>query len=442
VVATGETTDLSLSQVSPLNALSIGDAAGPRRRPHFLARRRYQLLGAFVIAVVVPLLLRPGFDPSPQTLSNMDGTAAGTLAAMLFGAYLLRRMTAFPGVSTVAMLIPALGAAYAAAALLFFLARFDYSRAQFLVSFIGAMLWFGFVSLVEHRARRPPLLLVPFGKAENLLASTQADWTIARGPTELPAGVGGVVVDLHAELAPEWEKLLAHAALEGLPVYHWKQVAESLSGMVDIERLSENNLGSLLPSSIYLRFKRLFDVMAAIVVLPVVLPIIGLAALAIRLTDGAPVLFHQKRMGFRGRPFTMLKLRTMRVGDLPGPAFTKADDPRITPFGRFLRQHRIDELPQIVNILRGEMSWVGPRPESLELAEWYQSKVAFYEYRHILRPGISGWAQVNQGNVANVEAATNKLRYDFYYIKYFSPWLDVLIVARTIRTILTGFGSR
>jgi lipopolysaccharide/colanic/teichoic acid biosynthesis glycosyltransferase len=210
--------------------------------------------------------------------------------------------------------------------------------------------------------------------------------------------------------------------------------------MVDIEHLSENNLGSLLPSSIYLRFKRLVDLCLAAILLPVVFVILSAAALAIRLDDGGPVFFRQKRMGFRGRSFEMIKLRTMRA--VPGPAFTQPHDPRVTRAGRLLRKFRIDELPQVLNILRGDMSWIGPRPESLELASWYEGEVPFYSYRHIVRPGITGWAQTLQGNVSEVAAATDKLRYDFYYIKYFSPWLDLLIVARTVRAVLTGFGSR
>jgi lipopolysaccharide/colanic/teichoic acid biosynthesis glycosyltransferase len=146
-------------------------------------------------------------------------------------------------------------------------------------------------------------------------------------------------------------------------------------------------------------------------------------------------------MGFRGQSFTMFKLRTMTNG-CGGAAFTEADDPRVTHVGRVLRRYRIDELPQIFNVLLGQMSWIGPRPESIELAEWYEGEVPFYSYRHIVRPGITGWAQTLQGNVAEVSAATEKLRFDFYYIKYFSPWLDVLIAARTIRAVLTGFGSR
>jgi len=107
-----------------------------------------------------------------------------------------------------------------------------------------------------------------------------------------------------------------------------------------------------------------------------------------------------------------------------------------------LRKYRIDELPQIVNILRGEMSWIGPRPEALPLAEWYERELAFYSYRHIVRPGITGWAQVQQGNVAKPDLVKYKLHFDFYYIKNFSPWLDIVIGVMTLRTILTGFGAR
>jgi lipopolysaccharide/colanic/teichoic acid biosynthesis glycosyltransferase len=132
----------------------------------------------------------------------------------------------------------------------------------------------------------------------------------------------------------------------------------------------------------------------------------------------------------------------MRCDSDGGRPFTTVDDPRITPVGRLLRRYRIDELPQVINILRGEMSWIGPRPEAIELAEWYESRIPFYIYRHIVRPGITGWAQVHQGNVAEIKAATGKLHYDFYYIKKFSPWLDLLIAAKTVQILLTGHGAR
>jgi lipopolysaccharide/colanic/teichoic acid biosynthesis glycosyltransferase len=123
-------------------------------------------------------------------------------------------------------------------------------------------------------------------------------------------------------------------------------------------------------------------------------------------------------------------------------AMTRAQDARITRVGRFIRLTRLDELPQALNILRGEMSWIGPRPEALALSRWYEAELPFYRYRHIVRPGITGWAQVSQGHVTEVGDVREKLHYDFYYIKNFSPWLDFLIVLRTIRVIVTGHGAR
>jgi lipopolysaccharide/colanic/teichoic acid biosynthesis glycosyltransferase len=130
------------------------------------------------------------------------------------------------------------------------------------------------------------------------------------------------------------------------------------------------------------------------------------------------------------------------VGSLRESAKTLDRDPRITRVGRILRRYRLDELPQVINILRGEMSWIGPRPEARELSDWYHSEIPFYGYRHIVRPGITGWAQVHQGHVHDVNAVVEKLQFDFYYIKYFSAWLDLLIVLRTVRTLLVGNGAK
>ena len=132
----------------------------------------------------------------------------------------------------------------------------------------------------------------------------------------------------------------------------------------------------------------------------------------------------------------------MQVENERHAAMTARGDDRITRVGAFLRRYRIDELPQIFNILKFEMSWIGPRPEAEVLSIWYTSELPFYRYRHVVKPGISGWAQVNQGHVADVEQVHLKLQYDFYYIKYFSPWLDLLILFRTIKTMLTGFGAK
>jgi lipopolysaccharide/colanic/teichoic acid biosynthesis glycosyltransferase len=222
---------------------------------------------------------------------------------------------------------------------------------------------------------------------------------------------------------------------------------ESLTGRVAIEHLSENTLGSLIPGIVFAKFKRAGDFVTALIALPLIMPFLAVVALLIRLDSAGPILFQQQRMGYRGVPFTMWKFRSMRhapldEGDARTAAMTRSDDDRVTRIGRVIRQYRIDELPQLVNVIRGEMSWIGPRPEAVPLSLWYESELPFYRYRHIVRPGITGWAQVKQGHVADVDEVLWKLHYDFFYIKNFSFWLDLLIIARTIRTVLSGFGAR
>jgi lipopolysaccharide/colanic/teichoic acid biosynthesis glycosyltransferase len=200
-----------------------------------------------------------------------------------------------------------------------------------------------------------------------------------------------------------------------------------------------------VPARGWFHLKSLADFAAAVVMLPIALPVLGIAAIAIRLEDGGPSLFRQTRIGHAGRTFTVYKFRTMRhveIDDRRRAAMTDDSDGRVTRVGAFLRRSRIDELPQIFNILKLEMSWIGPRPEAEVLSVWYTGELPFYRYRHVVKPGISGWAQVNQGHVADVEQVHRKLQYDFYYIKYFSVWLDLLIVFRTVKTVFTGFGAK
>jgi lipopolysaccharide/colanic/teichoic acid biosynthesis glycosyltransferase len=191
--------------------------------------------------------------------------------------------------------------------------------------------------------------------------------------------------------------------------------------------------------------KGLIDFLFAALLFVVTLPLMAAIALAIRIESKGPVLFRQKRVGHAGKSITVYKFRTMRdsqIEDLRLAAITNHDDERITRVGKVLRNLRLDELPQIFNILKWEMSWIGPRPEAEVLSVWYTSEIPFYRYRHVVKPGISGWAQVNQGHVAEVDEVHRKLQYDFYYIKYFSAWLDLLILFRTIKTMLTGWGAR
>ncbi|MDR5886712.1 sugar transferase [Vreelandella janggokensis] len=227
-----------------------------------------------------------------------------------------------------------------------------------------------------------------------------------------------------------------------IPVYHHRQISETISGRVQIDHLSENEFGSLLLPLFYVGFKRVMDFLPAVILLPFLLPVLLAVALLIKRDSPGPVFFMQPRVGYRGRSFNMFMFRSM-YHYMSGEDFTvSGNDPRITRLGRILRRYRLDELPQLFNVLRGEMSFIGPRPESESLSEWYEQDVPFFSYRHVVRPGISGWAQVEQGYAAEVEGMKRKLQYDFYYIKHCSLWLDVLIVLKTVRILCTGFGSR
>ena len=198
----------------------------------------------------------------------------------------------------------------------------------------------------------------------------------------------------------------------------------------------------LARNSPYHYLKRLFDVIASGVLLVISSPFMAAAACLIWLTDGRPALFRQARVGREGENFTIYKFRTMTISDSAESAdiYTRAGDPRVTRAGRWLRKLRLDELPQLWNVLRGDMSLIGPRAEWIKCAERYEQKIPFYHFRHLVKPGITGWAQVNYPYGESDEDAVEKLKYDLYYIRHYSLKLDAMIVLKTVHTVLFGKG--
>jgi exopolysaccharide biosynthesis polyprenyl glycosylphosphotransferase len=190
--------------------------------------------------------------------------------------------------------------------------------------------------------------------------------------------------------------------------------------------------------------KRLFDIAAATVLLVLTLPIMLLASAAILLQDGAPVIYRQRRVGARGATFTLLKFRSMaKDAEQDGKAsWASVNDARVTAVGRVLRRTRIDELPQLLNVLKGEMSFVGPRPERPEFVATLTEQIPFYSVRHSVKPGLTGWAQVRYSYGATVEQSVKKLEYDLYYVKNHTLVLDLVILLETVRVVLLGEGAR
>jgi lipopolysaccharide/colanic/teichoic acid biosynthesis glycosyltransferase len=415
-------------------------------RPTFWSRTRVQLGAGLLLAVLLPWAVRVQFEQNELGLAALQNSLAGTLVALILGYYGFRRLSRYPGVRASYHILPSFAAGFGIVLTVFFFARLDYSRAHFLASFGLCVFWYYVVYFKLQRQQRLVIGVVPFGQVRSLYKVTEIAWLELSLASPHPVQLHAIVADLRADIPDEWERYLTDRALEGTLVMHYKQIEESLTGRVAIEHLSENTLGSLIPGIVFAKFKRVFDLVTAIIALPLLSPILLLIGLLVRLDSPGPVFFKQQRMGYRGQPFLMYKFRTMRHGpaasDARDAAMTRDKDDRVTRVGRFMRHYRVDELPQILNIIRGEMSWIGPRPEAVPLSLWYEAELPFYRYRHIVRPGITGWAQVKQGHVADVDEVLWKLHYDFYYIKNFSFWLDLLIIAGTIRTILTGFGSR
>ncbi len=240
---------------------------------------------------------------------------------------------------------------------------------------------------------------------------------------------------------------LLECRLNGVQVTDLARFFERVHGHIPIESLKASWLiyGNGFRQSWLRSFvKRAFDVIAAGVLLIAVLPIMAIVALLIALESGFPLIYRQERVGHRGVSYTMLKFRSMRK-DAEGdgrPAWAAPNDARVTALGRFIRRSRIDELPQLINVLKGDMSMVGPRPERPVFVKMLTEQIPFYGVRHSVKPGITGWAQVRYSYGANVEQSMRKLEYDLYYVKNHTIFLDLLILLETVRVVLLGEGAR
>lgn len=255
-------------------------------------------------------------------------------------------------------------------------------------------------------------------------------------------GIDIILIPEASEVSGLWSNTISKALLMGVAVRHIEEYLEELRGLVspahfEVDHVREANLIS------YRLGKRCVDVFLVLLSAPVAVILIAVAAVAIRLSMGANVVFVQTRVGQGGKPFRIYKLRTMLTdSEVMRSATTSPDDVRITPLGRWLRRYRIDELPQLWNVLRGDMSVIGPRPEWDLLVDRYSHSVQSYPYRSLVRPGITGWAQVKSGYASSADEINLKLSYDLYYVKNFSFGLDVQILLRTVWTVIGGFGAR
>lgn len=241
---------------------------------------------------------------------------------------------------------------------------------------------------------------------------------------------------------------LLDAEAHGILVEDGVQTYEHFTGKLAIEALTPSFLifsGAFRKARMLLAVRRLISLAAAAAGLVLTAPLMALLAVAIKLESRGPVFFVDARAGRGGRPFHVVKFRTMREGDSePGPysVWNRDDSARITRVGRWMRRLRLDELPQFWNILRGDMDLVGPRPEMLRNVKAMSEQIPYYSLRHVVRPGLTGWAQTRHGYSVSLEQVTEKMRHDLFYIKHMSLWLDLRILADTVKIVLFGRGAR
>jgi lipopolysaccharide/colanic/teichoic acid biosynthesis glycosyltransferase len=260
----------------------------------------------------------------------------------------------------------------------------------------------------------------------------------------LPEGAIDAVLVSEEQLSePGWTPFLSWCALNAVPVIMLRDYIEAESGRVDLKNFTFTDLLHVRSSDTYLFVKRVFDAVCSLLLLFVFSIPMALVVVVIKLETTGPAIFAQQRIGLGGVSFTMYKFRSMVTdAERGGAQFAARGDKRVTRFGKFIRKYRIDELPQLYNVLRGDMSLIGPRPEQKNLLDELVEEIPLFPFRHSVRPGITGWAQVCQGYAYDVDSSSEKITYDLFYIKNLSFLLDMTIIVRTIRIMLTGFGSR
>jgi len=406
----------------------------------------FVVAGATVFGEPLPWRAHPRPDASLWPLMGL------ITAGLLIGSYLSLRMWAQgaprPSYGR-ALTILGFEAMFAAVGVVLF-------RPYFSRSFLATTLAVWLVAAVVHRAirRRRPwtealLLITPEkGLIDDLRSAAHADVIGVFDPSDEPPSepVFGctLVPDLRPVMSDRMAQYVSSWNLAGYPVRALSTVYEEHTGRLPMVHLAEGwELSAPVSRNEYAAVKRVIDVVLVVITSPLWLLLAGLLWVIVRLDSPGAAIYRQERVGRDGELFTLYKFRTM-VDDAEqdGPQFATVGDARLTRSGRLMRRVRIDEIPQLWNVVKGEVSLVGPRPERPVFTEQYERSIPFYGYRHLVRPGVTGWAQINFGYADDERDTIEKLTYDLYYIKHMSPSLDFQILGRSLWTVLSGFGAQ
>jgi len=444
------TQETSSEQATPTETTHMHSAglvsASVRRRD---ALQRWALWGCWML--IPSLMAAQLFEDAGLMTYQFGETLWWCVLPYAVATHLLMRASHLPVAERSGVLWVSTTAPFVFTPLGFALLQQPYSRAGVLWAYATTTLWlwWGYHRHVKHRALR--LVHIDVNVPNQLMAclspsklDSHTVQLIAWNPnsdTPLPA-CDGVVLDRHVRSNDERTRLLSELKMQHLRMYSVEAVAELTSGRKMLPTAADT-LWEIDNDPSYDRAKRLLDVVTVIVLAPFWLPLAAGVALAVRFGSKGPALYSQPRVGRDGQVFTLWKFRSMVHGlQAPGVDFAQAEDPRITRVGRVLRRTRLDELPQLFNVLMGHMSLIGPRPEQTAFVRDFAATIPSYPYRHLVRPGLTGWAQVQQGYADSADTTRIKLSYDLYYVAHYSLALDLLIAAKTVKTVCTGFGAR
>lgn len=437
--------------LKPINPLALQSRATDAP----LVRTLWYFVG--VVAMVALATAAARDLPLDRWIGDAWVMIVASVAAFLAAGFFVDRAMRYPGTRSGFVVVPIVIVCFLSLAGVLLGSRSYYSRLYVGVAFSVTLTWALVRFYVRRKDRSTVLAVVPVGETSMLATVPRVKFVALEAPTfDTPgldplgsrngrdrARIDGVVADLHAHLDAQWTRFLADCAMRQVPVYHAASVYEAATGRVSLEHFSEIHLSGAAPPPLFGPIKRVLDVGLCILLVPIALPLMLAIIAAIRLDSKGPALFWQERVGQGGRIFRMVKFRTMRHEPQGGAArFAAKDDDRITRVGRWLRRTRLDESPQLWNILKGDMSIVGPRPEQVAFVSQFEREIPFYGLRHFVRPGVTGWAQIGSGYASDVHGTIEKLEHDFYYVKYRSIALDLYILYRTIKTVVTGSGAR
>ncbi|WP_146492380.1 exopolysaccharide biosynthesis polyprenyl glycosylphosphotransferase [Vibrio sp. T20] len=378
---------------------------------------------------------------------DLPNTVENSIVICLIGylttANILPRISKYLLVERKYYILPVLATVYAIALILILLTRIDYSRPVIIHGFFISFLILYSLSMMLKDHRKLRLAAINNFDIQDFDSSRKIELYEVKEFVQLPSSHDGLVLDLHKELTIKQSKFVADCSINSIPVFHSESIREMVDGKVQTSHLSENSIGTLQPNPIYSGLKRVWESILIIATFPITIPIMLITAIIIKIENQGPAIFIQERIGQGGRAFKIYKFRSMTVRAKNAKSkFATEEQARVTRIGKIIRKVRIDELPQFFNVLKGEMSLIGPRPEQESFVKQFEKEIPFYGYRHMVKPGITGWAQTVQGYADDTESTTEKLAHDLYYIKHLSFWLDMNIVIKTVRTMLTGFGAK